>query len=190
MKSSKAVLVAGISGSGKSTICHDFKDHAVVVELDGILLTAYQKLNVGAEGGDPFSYAVWAEFLANSNRYRDFRGFVQSYISMQLQEHQSPVVFVVGNHFVIPSILDVMTEVLTASYVEAIHRIALSVADEKVLAQRLRRGNPYDIEMTLDKVSKEAERLRSSLSKHDFQFLNEPDCRSTLSELVSLVPVT
>lgn len=100
------------------------------------------------------------------------------------------MVFVVGNHFVIPSILDVMTEVLTASYVEAIHRIALSVADEKVLAQRLRRGNPYDIEMTLDKVSKEAERLRSSLSKHDFQFLNKPDCRSTLSELVSLVPVT
>jgi hypothetical protein len=164
------VLLSGISGSGKSTVCASASPPAVIVELDQFLLEGYSRLAVGPAGGDPFWYESWRIFLAEPASFLNCVRCFREYVKVRFNKRPGNPVIVVGNHFVVDGMVRMVTESVRSLGAPVLDKIAIDVPAMIVLKQRQARGNSYDLAVTLDEVNVEVMRLKERLGRQGFGF--------------------
>lgn len=177
------VLLGGISGSGKSTVCASVNPSAVVVELDRFLLETYSTLLVGPLGGDPFLYETWTAFLADQDSFEKCVDCFSAHLTECLHRQFGCFCIVVGNHFVVDGVVRMVTESTNSLSIPVIEKLAIVVPALTVYEQRRVRGNSYDLAVTPEDVGLELVRFKTVLGKQGFTFATREETSKRLQEL-------
>lgn len=167
------ILLGGVSGSGKSAACAAVSEGVRTIELDPYLLGHSCEWGVSPEGGDPFLYRYWRDFLADDGCFQRVMEDLAAHVAGQVQAGGAGVVVLVANHYVVERFDDWVAGAVRLAGGGEPARIALDVAPEVVLGHRRKRGNPYDLEVGLDRIRREVSEMRKRLGALGYRLVDE-----------------
>lgn len=167
------ILLGGVSGSGKSAACAAVGEGLRTIEMDPYLLDHGRDWGVSPEGGDPFLYRHWKDFLADDECFRRVMADLAAHVAGEVRAGGAGVVVLVANHYVVERFDDWVSGAVRLAGGGEPGRIALDVAPEVVLGHRRKRGNPYDLEVGLDRIRREVREMRERLGALGYRLVDE-----------------